>query len=57
MNLRDLRTYLIELLGSFFIVVFTCMSYTEYYNEKMSLLSLAVTNGFIVSACTWAGMG
>lgn len=57
MNLRDLRTYLIELLGTFFIVVFTCMSYTEYYNEKMSLLSLAVTNGFIVSACTWAGMG
>lgn len=56
MNLRELRNYIIEFIGSFLIVLFTCLSMSELTSKKINLISTALINGFIVAVCTWSGI-
>lgn len=53
---KDIRAFLTEFLGSFFIVFVTCWSYTAKRDGKIDYLALGIANAFVISGCVWAGV-
>ena len=55
MDIKELRSFIIEFLGTFLLVVITSMSLAAFNSEKVNLLGLALINGLAFAVIIWAG--
>ena len=53
---KDIRGFMAEFIGTFFIVFITCWSFTALRSEKIDYLGLGIANAFVVAGCVWAGV-
>ena len=56
MNIKELRSYIIEFLGTFLILIITSMSLAAFNSEKLNLLGLALINGLSFTVIIWTGI-
>lgn len=56
MNIKELRSYIIEFLGTFILVIITSMSLAAFNSEKLNLLGLALVNGLAFTVLIWMGI-
>ncbi len=55
-NVKELRAYLVEFIGTFIIVIVTCWSLQALKMNKITVKSVALANGLVVAVCIWAGI-
>lgn len=56
MNIKELRSYIIEFLGTFLLVIITSMSLAAFNSEKINLLGFATINGLSFTVIIWMGI-
>lgn len=56
MNIKELRSYIIEFLGTFLLVTMTSMSLAAFNSEKINLLGLSLINGLTLAILIWIGI-
>ena len=53
---KNVRAYLTEFIGTFFVVFVTCWSFTSLELGQIGYLSLGIANAVIMAACVWVGV-